>query len=65
MAELKDMIKAYWKLWVQNRMLKRINKGMDDYLKIVRKGKYKVMLINSLIDSYNEKYEPNLQSWGE
>ncbi len=64
MAELKDMIKAYWKLWVQSRMLKRINKGMDDYLRYSRKGRYKVMLLNSLIDSYNEKYEPKLKRLG-
>lgn len=65
MAELKDLIKEGWRLFIKKRWLKEINKELDKFYKINNEQSIRLQVINELLKAYNEKFNENLRMVGE
>lgn len=64
MAELEDLIKEGWVLFIKKRWLKEINKELDKFHKVNSEQNVRLQVINGLLRAYNEKFNENLKMVG-
>jgi hypothetical protein len=64
MAELKDLIKEGWLLFIKELWLKKIHKKLDKFHKVSNKQSIRLQVINELLKAYNEKFNENLRMVG-
>ena len=65
MAELKDLIKEGWLLFIKKRWLKEINKELDKFHKVNSEQSIRLQVISELLKAYNEKFNENLRMVGK